>query len=37
LSKYTDNDPITVRRNALIEIDMKKKQLMAEIAAIRSN
>jgi len=37
LSKYTDNDPITVRRNALIEIDMKKQKLMAEIAALRSN
>ena len=37
LAKYTDNDPLTVRRNQLIEIDMKKQKLMAEIAALRSN
>lgn len=37
LAKYTDNDPLTVRRKQLIEIDAKKQKLMAEIAALRSN
>ena len=36
LNAYTSNDPIAVHNRLLVEIDSKKRDLKAEIAALRS-
>tara|TARA_A100001011_G_scaffold299029_1_gene312071 strand:+ start:1607 stop:3649 length:2043 start_codon:yes stop_codon:yes gene_type:complete len=36
LNAYTSNDPIAVHNRLLVEIDMKKQTLRAELAALRS-
>ena len=36
LQAYTSNDPIAVQSRLLMEIEMKKNKLKAEIAALRS-
>ena len=36
LVAYTSNDPIAVHRQKLINIEMKKNNIKAEIAALRS-